>query len=129
MSWTPCLLLVLGTLCSCSIAQYTLTPRVPSVSVASGVAMTLSCTISGLPSIESKYPTWYQQKEGTAPVKLVYSNGASASNANNRPAGIPARFSGSVSGTTMSLSISAVQAEDDADYICQVHHWEGSTLH
>ncbi|KAJ1093695.1 hypothetical protein NDU88_006791 [Pleurodeles waltl] len=52
MSWAL-LYLVLSNLYACSIAQFTLTPRVPSVSVAPGGAMTLSCTISGLPSIES----------------------------------------------------------------------------
>nr|7CHO_C Chain C, antibody P5A-1D2 light chain [Homo sapiens]7CHO_L Chain L, antibody P5A-1D2 light chain [Homo sapiens] len=84
----------------------------PSVSGAPGQRVTISCTGSSS-NIGAGYDVhWYQQLPGTAPKLLIYGN-------SNRPSGVPDRFSGSKSGTSASLAITGLQAEDETDYYCQ----------
>ncbi|NXR48878.1 IGL1 protein, partial [Hippolais icterina] len=104
MAWAPLLLVVLahstGSLVQAALNQ-------PS-SLSANVGETVKITCSG-----SSYSYgWYQQKvPGTAPVTVIYAN-------DRRPSGIPSRFSGSKSGSTATLTISGVQAEDEAVYYC-----------
>uniref|UniRef100_A0A6I8Q7C1 Ig-like domain-containing protein n=1 Tax=Xenopus tropicalis TaxID=8364 RepID=A0A6I8Q7C1_XENTR len=89
--------------------QYVLT-QPASVSVSVGGTVKLTCEGD---DIGSKFVHWYQQMLPSAPRLIIYSD-------DNRPDGIPERFSGTNSGNTASLEISGAQAGDEADYYCQV---------
>ncbi|NXO61258.1 LV1 protein, partial [Phainopepla nitens] len=85
-----------------------------SLSVNVGDTVRITCSGGGYGSY-----AWYQQKvPGSGPVTLIYSN-------NQRPSGIPSRFSGSTSGSTNTLTITGVQAEDEAVYFCG--GWDSSS--
>ncbi|XP_044897837.1 immunoglobulin lambda-1 light chain-like isoform X5 [Felis catus] len=89
-------------------------PNQPSsVSGALGQRVTISCTGVG------SYVGWYQQIPGMAPKTIIYLN-------SNRPSGVPDRFSGSKSGSTGTLTITGLQAEDEADYYCS--SWGGDII-
>ncbi|KAM6297811.1 immunoglobulin lambda-1 light chain-like [Aegotheles albertisi] len=104
MAWVPLLLAVLAH-SSGSLVQAALTQS-PPMSVDPGKTVQITCSGSS-----SSYG-WYQQKiPGTAPVTVIYWN-------DKRPSDIPSRFSGSKSSSTATLTITGVQAEDEAVYYC-----------
>ncbi|KFW81597.1 Ig lambda chain V-1 region, partial [Manacus vitellinus] len=88
-----------------SLVQAALTQSPP---MSAKVGDTVKITCSGIPV---PYP-------GSAPITVIYQS-------TNRPSNIPSRFSGSVSGTTGTLTITGVQAEDEAVYFCG--GWESSS--
>ncbi|NXC90478.1 IGL1 protein, partial [Cercotrichas coryphoeus] len=107
MAWAPLLLVVLAHSTG-SLVQAALTQ--PS-ELSANVGDTVKITCSGSSSF-GYYYAWYQQKvPGSAPVTVIYNDEC-------RPSGIPSRFSGSTSGSTGTLTITGVQAEDEAVYFC-----------
>nr|5TUD_B Chain B, Anti-5-HT2B Fab light chain [Mus musculus]5TUD_E Chain E, Anti-5-HT2B Fab light chain [Mus musculus] len=78
------------------------------MSASPGEKVTITCSASSSVS----YMHWFQQKPGTSPKLWIYST-------SNLASGVPARFSGSGSGTSYSLTISRMEAEDAATYYCQ----------
>ncbi|CAK7314330.1 Immunoglobulin lambda variable 8-61 [Vulpes lagopus] len=109
MAW---MVLLLGLLAYGSGADsQTVVTQEPSLSVSSGGTVTLTCGLSSGSVSTSNYPSWYQQTPGRAPRMLIY-------NTNNRPSGVPNRFSGSISGNKAALTITGAQPEDEADYYC-----------
>ena len=74
-----------------------------------GQSVTLTCT--GSSNHVGFYGAgWSEHRLGAAPRTVVLGS--------SRPSGLPARLSGSHSGSTASLSISGLQAEDEADNYC-----------
>ncbi|VFV43909.1 Hypothetical predicted protein [Lynx pardinus] len=115
MAWTPLLLTVLAH-CTGSWAQSVLT-QPPSVSGTLGQRITISCTGSSSNIGGGNDVSWYQQVPGMGPKTVIYWD-------NSKPSGVPDRFSGSKSGSSGTLTITGLQAEDEADYYCSA--WDDS---
>ncbi|KFP07733.1 Ig lambda chain V-1 region, partial [Calypte anna] len=95
-----------------SLVQAALTQTPSVLSVKPRDTFTITC------SGGNNWYGWHQQKvPGSAPVTVIYAN-------TNRPSNIPSRFSGSKSGSTGTLTITGVQAEDEAVYYCG--SWDSS---
>uniref|UniRef100_A0A8C3N2A6 Uncharacterized protein n=1 Tax=Geospiza parvula TaxID=87175 RepID=A0A8C3N2A6_GEOPR len=89
-----------------SLVQAALTQQPPEITAKVGETVRITCSGS------SYSYSWHQQKvPATTPVTVIYYS-------DKRPADIPSRFSGSRSGSTGTLTITGVQAEDEADYFC-----------
>ncbi|KAH0520552.1 Ig kappa chain V-III region, partial [Microtus ochrogaster] len=84
-----------------------------SLTLSLGQRATISCKASQSVSIGSviHHMHWYLQKPGQPPKLLI-------SIASNLEPGVPARFSGSGSGTDFTFSINPVEADDAATYCC-----------
>nr|CAI77667.1 anti-human-CD28-anti-human-CD19 bi-scFv antibody fragment precursor [synthetic construct] len=96
-----------------STGDIVLTQSPASLAVSLGQRATISCRASE--SVEyyvTSLMQWYQQKPGQPPKLLIFA-------ASNVESGVPARFSGSGSGTNFSLNIHPVDEDDVAMYFCQ----------
>ena len=81
-------------------------------SVSGSLGQRVSITCSGSSNNIGSYGVgWYQQVPGSGLRTIIYGS-------SSRPSGVPDRFSGSKSGNTATLTISSLQAEDEADYFC-----------
>ncbi|TFJ96823.1 F0F1 ATP synthase subunit alpha [Platysternon megacephalum] len=99
-----------------SSGDIVMTQTPESLAVSPGDTVTINCKASSsLTSGSTHYLAWHQQKSGQAPKLLIY-------RASTLQSGVPARFSGSGSGTDYTLTIKRVEAEDAGDYYCLQHH-------
>uniref|UniRef100_A0A8C8EC70 Immunoglobulin V-set domain-containing protein n=1 Tax=Otus sunia TaxID=257818 RepID=A0A8C8EC70_9STRI len=96
-----------------SLVQAALT-QPPSVSANLGQTIQITCSRGS----SYGYAGWYQQKvPGSAPITMIYWN-------DNRPSDIPSQFSGSFSDSKATLTITGVQAEDEA--VCYFGQYKDS---
>ncbi|OBS65807.1 hypothetical protein A6R68_05653, partial [Neotoma lepida] len=88
----------------------------PSASASLGASIKLTFTLSSEHS--TYYIHWYQQQPDKAPKYVMQ---LKKDGSYTKGDGIPDRFSGSSSGADRYLSISNIQPDDEADYICGVN--------
>ena len=100
-----------------SWAQAVLT-QPSSVSRSLGQRVSITCSGSSSNVGYGNYVGWYQQVPGSGLRTLIYG-------ATSRASGVPDRFSSSKSGNTATLTISSLQAEDEADYFCSSYDSSG----
>ncbi|XP_060125793.1 immunoglobulin lambda-1 light chain-like [Zootoca vivipara] len=110
-------LLALFTYCSGVTSQSAWT-QPASESAAPGQTAKLSCTTSDT----GDAVRWFQQRSGQAPRFVQYEGGS-------RGEGIPDRFTASRSGNIGYLTITNVQAEDEAVYYCGRWNTAGNVFH
>uniref|UniRef100_A0A8C9CS96 Ig-like domain-containing protein n=1 Tax=Peromyscus maniculatus bairdii TaxID=230844 RepID=A0A8C9CS96_PERMB len=96
-----------------SNGQIVLTQSLAFMAASQGERVIMTCSASS--SVSTSYLHWYQQKPGASPKLLFYGT-------SNLASGVPARFIGSGSGTSYSLTISSMEAEDAATYYCQLYN-------
>ncbi|XP_061459226.1 uncharacterized protein LOC133373463 [Rhineura floridana] len=114
MAWTLFFLALLK-YCSGVTSQPAVT-QLASQTVSPAQTVKLSCSKSTAGSWDG-YFRWYQQKPGQAPRFVLVGT-------STRGEGIPDRFTGSASGNAGYLTISNIQAEDEAVYYCCA--WEST---
>ncbi|NXP28729.1 LV1 protein, partial [Scytalopus superciliaris] len=88
-------------------------------SLSANVGETIKITCSGS---SNGWYGWFQQVPRIGPVTVIYWD-------NSRPSDIPSRFSGSKSGSTATLTITGVQAEDEAVYFCGSYDSSSAAQH
>uniref|UniRef100_A0A8C6X3S6 Ig-like domain-containing protein n=1 Tax=Naja naja TaxID=35670 RepID=A0A8C6X3S6_NAJNA len=118
MAW---ILLLFTILSSLGASMQQLQSLKNSESIAVGGTITMSCSYSGGTISDNNYIRWLQQKPGEVIRLLVATS-------NTRPSGVPARFTGTTSGNTMSLTIAGTLGEDEATYYCTVWTGNGYTV-
>ncbi|XP_075384052.1 immunoglobulin iota chain-like [Tenrec ecaudatus] len=119
MPWAPVLLTLLAHCTGCVLQPVLHQP--PSESSSLGTTLRLACTLSSDYDVSLYNIYWYQQTPGQPPRFLL--RFFSPSNM-KQGAGVPPRFSASkdVARNTGYLSISQLQAQDEAVYYCAVGH-------